>query len=212
MCTEQQFLKDVATHQMRIVRDDGVHRHLQFRRPESYCMGFDLITWPGYLCYTGDMGTYVFQRLKDMFQFFRTDLEHQHLREGQTLAINLGYWGEKLQAADRHDGFRKWSKEKFEKRIREDFDQWLADNELTVEQKEEAVGRFEDEIIAGLDDGVQESAYRAAMDFEVEKQLPFEGWWEVDTEEYTHRFVWCCYALAWGIQQYDNARQHAAAA
>ena len=72
-CTEQSFLKDVAEHQMTVLRDDGVNRHVQFRRPGTICMGFELITWPGYLCYTGDMGTYVFRRLEDMFEFFRTD-------------------------------------------------------------------------------------------------------------------------------------------
>lgn len=50
-----------------------------------------------YLCYTGDMGTYVFQRLTDMFEFFRTDREYKK-RNGGKLAVNLSYWGEKLQA------------------------------------------------------------------------------------------------------------------
>lgn len=70
--TEETFLADVAAHQIHVLRDDGVHRHIRFKRPGTYCMQFDLITWPGYLCYTGDMGTYVFNRLEDMFEFFRT--------------------------------------------------------------------------------------------------------------------------------------------
>ena len=28
---------------------------------------FDIVTWPGYLCYSGDMGCFVFTRLPDMF-------------------------------------------------------------------------------------------------------------------------------------------------
>lgn len=70
---EQRFLNDVANHEMIIIRDDGVNRHVRFKRPNSSCMYFDLITWPGHLCYTGDMGSYVFRRLEDMFEFFRTD-------------------------------------------------------------------------------------------------------------------------------------------
>jgi hypothetical protein len=35
----------------------------------------------------------------------------------------------------------------------------------------------------------------------------FEDFREVDCEEYTHRFLWCCYALAWGIEKYDAAKQ-----
>lgn len=81
-CTEKRFLGDVAKHQMTILRDDGVNRHVRFKQPNSSNMFFDLITWPGCLCYTGDMGTYVFRRLEDMFEFFRTDREHQHLKDG----------------------------------------------------------------------------------------------------------------------------------
>ncbi|HEU4817706.1 MAG TPA: hypothetical protein VFT25_16645, partial [Janthinobacterium sp.] len=40
----------------------------------------------------------------------------------------------------------------------------------------------------------------------------FTDFWEVDTKEYTPRFLWCCYALAWGIEQYDAAKRLAAEA
>ena len=88
-CTEQIFLRDISMHQMSVLRDDGVNRHIRFKTPGTNSMYFDIITWPGFLCYTGDMGTYVFRRLEDMFQFFRTDREHMTLRDGATLAINL---------------------------------------------------------------------------------------------------------------------------
>ena len=71
MTFADQFTSDIAQHQMQVIRDDGVSRHLRFKRPNTMCMHFDLLTWPGYLCYTGDMGTYVFRRLEDMFPFFR---------------------------------------------------------------------------------------------------------------------------------------------
>lgn len=205
-CTEERFLKDVAQHEMKVVRDDGVSRHVRFQKPGTYCMYFDLITWPGYLCYTGDMGTYVFQRLEDMFAFFRTDRrDFNHNPNG--LSINPGYWGEKLQATDRGDGFRKWSKDKFEQRIREDFAEWLEDGDLSDEQKEEAKEQFESDVICAVDDS-KEAAYRAAMDFKFDGRSPFQDWWEVNTDEYTFRFIWCCYALAWGVQKYDEAKVH----
>ena len=50
VCTEQRFLTDAAQHEMTIIRDDGVHRHIQFKRPGTRCYQFDLIRWPGYLC------------------------------------------------------------------------------------------------------------------------------------------------------------------
>lgn len=29
-------------------------------------------------------------------------------------------------------------------------------------------------------------------------------YWDSDPKEYTYRFIWCCYALVWAIQQYDT--------
>lgn len=65
------FTRDIAKHEIEVIRDDGVDRHLRFRRPGTMSMHFDILTWPGYLCYTGDMGSYVFRRTEDMLEFFR---------------------------------------------------------------------------------------------------------------------------------------------
>ena len=70
---EARFLGDIKDHTLQILRDEGVYRHIQVKSPGSYCYAFEVITWPGWLCYTGDMGSYTFQRLNDMFEFFRRD-------------------------------------------------------------------------------------------------------------------------------------------
>lgn len=46
-CTEQDFLKDVREHEMIVIRDDGVNRHIRFKRPQEGAYWFDIITWPG---------------------------------------------------------------------------------------------------------------------------------------------------------------------
>lgn len=56
----EKFAKDVEAHEVQVLMDSGVYRHLRVRRSGTYCMGFDIVTYPGYLCYSGDMGTYVF--------------------------------------------------------------------------------------------------------------------------------------------------------
>lgn len=193
-CTEQIFLKDVAGHQMTVLRDDGVNRHLRFQKPGTNCMGFDVVTWPGYLCYSGDMGTYVFQRLDDMFQFFRADRRHNR-EEDQTLYINLSYWAEKLQAVDRCDGVKKYSADKF----RESVAEWLEDRDASNELRQ----AVKNEVLPYADDG-ESVALNAAQAFEHEGRGVFQDFWEVDLTEYTYRFIWCCYALAWGIQSYDQ--------
>lgn len=86
-CTEERFLKDVAKHEMTVIRDDGINRHLRFKNPNDSSYWFDLITWPGTLCIDGDCGTYVFKRTPDMFQFFRTD--STSLPNGKTDSVKL---------------------------------------------------------------------------------------------------------------------------
>ncbi|HEY3679008.1 MAG TPA: hypothetical protein VGL45_09830 [Bradyrhizobium sp.] len=188
--TEQSFLKDVAAHQMTVVSENGVHRHVRFKRPGTYCMQFDLITWPGYLAYSGDMGCFVFARLADMFEFFRSD------RKGSELQINTGYWSEKLEAVNKHCGYREFSADLF----RESIGRWLDDAEASAELRAEV----EDDVLYHADDG-QDAAYRAALDFKGKDGYRFTDFWEVNCAEYTYHFVWCCYALAWGIRQYDAA-------
>lgn len=72
--TVERFLQDVADHKMTVVMDNGVYRHLRFANSDSklaFNQWFDIVTWPGFLAYSGDMGCFVFSRLKDMFEFFR---------------------------------------------------------------------------------------------------------------------------------------------
>ena len=66
------FLKDVKNHGMEVRRDDGLYRHLIFRAPkDSWHQWFEVVTWPGSLAINGDMGSWCFSRIEDMFEFFR---------------------------------------------------------------------------------------------------------------------------------------------
>lgn len=211
--TEQSFLSNVSDHVMTIVRDDGVHRHIRFQKPGTYCMYFDLITWPGYLCYTGDMGTYVFQRLEDMFQFFRTDREARHLKPGQTLAINLGYWSEKIEAQDKCDGIKKFSEERFNRAVLEDLVSWIRHryHQTTKEERRDLWDAVMMEVIGADEDSGGYRKQVAVHDFHhrVNDSLTFsfDDFFEHNVEEFTFRFVWCCYALTWGIQKYDESKE-----
>ena len=218
-CTVERFLRDIAGHEMDVIRDDGVHRHIRFKHPDSSNMLFDLITWPGYLCYTGDMGTYVFQRTQDMFAFFR--------KNGCLDSIDHGYWAEKIQAADRV-GVRKFSHAKFQAMVRSWVDISEEDDKPDAEDAD-AVARHaaayaelraevESEVVSADDNSTR--CYDAATDFRHDgdawqefhgkgAEFVFSDRWDgfdYATKEYTFRFLWCCYALAWGIQQYDTAK------
>jgi hypothetical protein len=215
---QEVFLKDVANHKMTILMENGVYRHLRFKHPENYFSWFDIVTFPGHLCYVGDMGSFVFARLEDMFQFFRTDFE-----DG-TPRINRSYWGEKLQAVDR-DGrkgsHRQFSGDKVKDHIEEIVKEWVEEWKIPYETSDEgsAAARdafekllreeIEDQI--NLDEG-EEVAYHDLRDFSFTygaKRYEFQDTWEWDCEDYTYRFTWCCYAIAWAIQQYDKEKSAA---
>lgn len=184
------FNKDVASHELAILKDDGLYRHLHFAKPGTWCMSFEILTWPGHLCYTGDMGTYVFSRVSDMFEFFRGE------------RINPGYWAEKVLAKDKIDGVHQWSKELFKERLLKSFAEWAED--VDKEVAADAESTLHSEVIDNLDDFSKDMAYRAVMDFEYQGKLLFQDWWETNTDEYSFRYIWCLHALVWGIQQYDK--------
>jgi hypothetical protein len=212
MGSEQDFLMDVDKHQMQVIRDDGVYRHIRFKRLETSCMHFDLVTWPGYLAYTGDMGCYVFSRLSDMFEFFRTDRKYA-ARNGATLSINLGYWSEKLQAVDgsRSNGSAtEFSADKFRRVINEYRLNWVREyrHDITQYERRELWEAVDSYVLSHIDDNEQ-VAMQHAYDFSFRvgrREFAFTDLFEHNFTEYTHRFIWCCYALAWGIKQYDDAK------
>lgn len=204
--TTSQFLAEIAQHQMHVLRDDGVYRHIRFKRPGTMCMHFDLITWPGYLCYTGDMGTFVFTRLLDMFQFFRRDAGERQYR------IDFRYWAEKVEASDKGDGVERFSEERFRADVRNFFEEATENaNKWTEESKAELWRRIEDEVFYALEDNGEHGAWVALREFDHDKQSFFQDW-ERSCREYSHRFLWCCHALAWAISVYDASKQPAPAA
>ncbi|MDV6347518.1 hypothetical protein R2083_08320 [Nitrosomonas sp. Is35] len=210
-CTEEEFLLEVTEHGIKIVRDDDIHRHVVFKNPGSSIYWFELITWPGTLCINGDCGTYVFSRLNDMFQFFRQK------NGDDSLLINPSYWGEKLQAVDRCSGFMEFDENSFRERVREHFDSFVESNpELDPE-----LNNHRDELWVAIADDVlyhssnEHEAYQAVNDFNHEigdSVFEFTDFFDGGgTETYTARYLWCLYAIVWGIRQYDLTKEKVAA-
>jgi hypothetical protein len=192
------FAKDVAQHVMTIEADNGVHRCLRFARPGSGAYAFRLVTWPGHLYVGGDCDDFVFARLTDMFEFFRSD----HGR------INLGYWAEKLTAADKNGGYHKFDADTFRAVIVHGYRSWLrsyGDEMADADERRWVRSRIRDEVLA-FADGNDVEAYNAASGFKVGGRYVFPDFWDNDLREYTYGFVWACYAIVWGIAQYDAAK------
>ncbi len=204
-CTEEQFLRCVKDHRIEIINDDGIdgiHRHVIFKDPSSSICWFELITWPGTLAINGDCGSYVFSRLPDMFQFFRQ-------KSGDDgLVINPRYWGEKLQAVDRSSGFMEFDEGEFNERVKEYFDSFVESYIEDDEHKNELWETIKDDVL--FHSGNEHEAYRSVNDFshEIDGNIfEFNDFFDGGgTETYTSRYLWCLYAIVWGIMKYDEAK------
>ena len=181
------FLKDVANHTMTVVRDDGVYRHLVFSNNGSFVYRFEIVTWPGYLAYTGDMGAFVFTRVEDMFSFFRN----------QRKEINPGYWSEKVVAENKPDGVEKFSIDEFRENVL-----GSTRSHLSLDDSEQIPENIMLEIQPLLDAEDWIDAICGIRDFRSEL-INLSDWWEFRNNRYTYNFIWCCYALVWSIEQYD---------
>jgi hypothetical protein len=205
--TEEQFSKEIAEHKLTIIRDDGVDRHIRCRRPKTRSYGFDILTWGGHLLINGDMGSWLFARTPDMFEFFRSCGHH-----GKQYLINPGYWSETLLSVDccgRLDGgATEFSSEIFERRVKEHMVEYMRANMIGNHSKSlrEVRREFREDVecsvIVCAGDGEQ-IAIRAACEYEWRAGYPFDGFWEVDCRSYRHHLIWCMYAIVWAIQQYD---------
>lgn len=190
-CTEDIFLKDVADHKMTVMLDNGLYRCLRFtKQNESYNMHFTLTTWPGFLCIGGDTGCFVFSRLPDMFEFFRTDRD-----------INPQYWAEKVVAQNNHgNGIEEFDQEVFKERVKD----WFDGHEFESKAgKRECWKQIKERVlIADHEYEAHDLARRFSFD-EMGEKFEFYDFWEAKLKSYTYHYLWCCYAIKWGIKQYD---------
>lgn len=196
-CTPEVFAGDVRDHQMSVVHVHGVHRHLQFKSPGTSCYLFNIITWPGSLCIEGDMGCYVFSRLPDMFEFFRTDRG----------AINASYWAEKVVAQCRSDGLKEFCQASFVRLAVETYREYWRGREAWSDQLE-GFKELRMDVLDAEDEGDMHSRLR---DFSW-KGFEFRDAWEWRPYRYTFRFIWCLRAIAWAIQKWDAHQAEGAAA
>lgn len=211
--TDTRFLLDTANHRLEIIRDDGLYRHLRMKQPGTSCYYYDVITWPGYLTVTGDMGTWTFSRIADMFNFFGA-------WEG---GINTGYWSEKLEAgagcSARDLLAKEYDHDAFCRSLKESLSEYLEDDG-GAEQEE---GDWDDEDDTPDSDKaivreVVRDLCRAGFnnDFEAWNAVYDADWpegfsvWDIcdglTFKTYTSHFRWILFAITWAISKYHNAK------
>lgn len=199
-CSKERFQRDVRDHELTIVLDQGLHRHIMLSRPGSNYYRFHITTWPGYLAISGDCGSYTFARLRDMFEFFRDET-------GQN-RINEGYWAEKLQAVDRHGKASELDDEAYKDALRGDLKAHFQSENLSLSQAKDVVRDMRDECLFDPADS-HENAIQTVMDYRcpVTDRRPFREFYDHRLDRASFRLVWCMRAIVWGIKQYDLAKQ-----
>lgn len=216
---KSRFLHDTKDHTLEILHDDGVYRHLKCTNKGSSVYRFDVTTWPGYLCLSGDMGTFVFARVNDMLRFFRPGDYAWERDPEHGLVINLGYWAEKLQTPKRGDGktVTEFSQALFRDAVESYVVDHIESNEPAEdveederrqweESIEELRTQLEDEVFSVTEewggDEAHTMAVQAAQSF---GELDMNEIYEHNMRDYTYHFQWICYAIVWAVIEYDKA-------
>ncbi|MDX3020116.1 hypothetical protein [Streptomyces acidiscabies] len=113
------FLSETAGHQLVVLHDDGLYRHLRIQKPGTRMWSWDITTWPGHLATSGDIADgYMFAREPDMIQFFaRNDSQNSYYCDGAP-SIDVRYWAGKLNGG-RSREVKKYDDEKFIRHVKD---------------------------------------------------------------------------------------------
>ena len=174
----RQFLGAVTEHEMTVLHDEGLYRHLKFAKPGTMIWSWEIVTWPGSLAIRGDIGLgLVFTRLEDMLQFFD---------DGQPDGwINPSYWGEKLSRGTRD--VEIFSGKKFVEWVREELD---------------STGRK----LSDIEWDSIESVYSTELAVEVLNEIELD--WDYEDPEtwkdWDHHFLLALHAILWSAKKYHN--------
>lgn len=184
----------VTEHEMTILRDDELYRHIRCRRPGTSLCGWDLITWPGHLVVTGDVESFHFAREADMFGFFEMC--------GNEHGINPDYWGEKIQGSAK---WRTHSPELFTQLVVEHF--W--ERRHSYEGDTAALWRaIREDVLIHAEYAV--AARDALMSFEHwDRQagtFEFSDAWEWSFLDADWHYLRSLHAIVWGIRKYRAAK------
>ncbi len=200
--TQEQFQRELNGATIETLLDNGLYRHRRFRLPNGCIRWFDIITWPDSLIITGDCETFAFERLEDMFEFFRSAGSR----------INPSYWQEKI--IDGRDRARSFDWDRFRAEALAKFDESkidAEDSELRAaarEDLEEAIDATNPDEWGAVQllreygytlDGQSGPSY---FYFDLSESPP-------DGMDWDYHYIWCCRAIVWAIQKYDEEKANA---
>lgn len=217
--SRKRYLADTEHHDMEVLLDEGVYRHLLFRHAEwrpplldkqrRSMYWFELVTVPGALMFNGDGLSFTFRRVRDMFEFFRPG------RYG----INPHYWAEKLTSM--RDGQRQtqvYDPDVFRSEVLQMF---VDDVKYGSVPPGKAVGKILRETVLEEAEYGEDIARKALHDFRVTELVPRsperprlesrvvyemspDFAYESSFSDYDWWFLWACHAIQDGVRRYDK--------
>ena len=197
--TLERFKNDIKNHVLTVNLDQGVYRDITIGKPNTGDMRYNITTRPGYLVFTGDMGSFTFSRLEDMFNFFRGD------------RVNLDYWAEKLEAADSLDGYEHYCKDKAKKEMHDWLTGFIGNLDIDDEEFREKIIDATD-AVKNIDYSDEHSFVEGVRDWDADTAggMDLIDFFEVGVKSYTFRYIWCCHAIVHAIRLYDESKAVAA--
>jgi hypothetical protein len=194
------FARETRGHEMTVLHDQGLYRHLRFASPDGSGYRFDLVTWPNRMTFHGEVGTYTFSvwPTEDMFDLFRdSSIGDQP---------NFGYWNQKLVAWN--EPAVQFSNDLFDRQVAKE----LAKAEEFFPGVTAAWSKQTEGFLATCSTESEEEAREALAAFEyLPEGQSGEAWrfrytaeWNLD--DYDWRYLWACRAGLWGAKQYDAAK------
>lgn len=224
------FLKEIEEHQLVVHHEVDVLRHLTFGKPGVGCWSMSVVTWPGHLATSGDIGSgYVFTRLYDMLNFFHVPDHLQDYYEDHAPSIDFRYWSEKLSGGRSVD-VKVYSSEVFLDVCREmalDYlDTQICDGNIAKDLTDDEVETLvsdRDKLAEKLSESSEitdflreaqdashfkETAMSFLQDQAGDGNIVDQDWYEHDFTEYDSHFVYACYMLNEITRRYHARPEH----
>lgn len=186
------FEAETKQHEMTVLLDQGLYRHLKFQGPRNELYWFEIVTAPGQLTFSGDGDSFVFRATEDMFELFR-----QSTASG---GINAGYWAQKVRTGNA----KSYSRKRFEAQV----EKQIAAAEARFPGLRDDV---EEEVYdsALYDVSYESSAFMAVLGYEYQAPestgdpFRFRYVYEWDLQDLDWWFLFACHAVVDGIRRYD---------
>jgi len=198
-----QFLTEMAKHKMVVKQDEGLYKHLVFAEPGNFELAFEIVSFPHHVMITGDMGCYCFSREPDMFKWFIKD----GVKSIASPEIEVNRWRNKLVSIDSSMGVVRKSTALAIKMIEENRAFYLKEYPEHADEINEKFDNLLGYEESGIDILIYEMCYLSLCLGHEDEHSPFSDLEIEVLETYTPQFVWCCYALNYGIGEYFQSKQ-----